>query len=210
MLTNPNTVLPLFIAFVLGITIHEFAHAFVAYRLGDMTPMNQGRVTLNPRAHMTFWGTILIFLIGFGWGKPVMHRIWDPRQRLWVSIAGPVSNLILAFLFGLLFRFGLAQQLNIGPQWLNLYEVLSKIVEINVLLAVFNMIPLSPLDGSSVFAGILPEPYSSRLANYNAQYPQALIVFLLGDMLLSSILGQSLLWTILGPPINFFVSLFAG
>ena len=208
-LTNPNTILPLFIAFVFGITIHEFAHAYVAYQMGDMTPMNQGRVTLNPLAHMTFWGTLLIFLIGFGWGKPVMHRIWDPRQRLWVALAGPVSNVILAFAFGLLIRLDIIPA--IGPSWFYLPQIFFYVVYINVLLAVFNMIPLSPLDGSSVFAGILPEPYRSRLAEYNMRYPQALIVFLIGDMLLSSsILGQSLLWTILGPPISFLTNLFIG
>lgn len=204
-----NTILPLAVAFVLGITFHEFAHAFVAYQMGDSTPARQGRLTLNPMAHMTLWGTLLIFLIGFGWGKPVQHRIWEPRRRLWVSLAGPVANLILAFAFGLLLRLGLVP--DVGPTWFVLPNVVRTIVFINVLLALFNLLPLSPLDGSSVFAGLLPDPYGSRLAEYNARYPQALIVFLLVDFLLAGyILGQSLLWTILGPPINFLVALFTG
>ncbi|MDQ4077057.1 MAG: site-2 protease family protein [Chloroflexota bacterium] len=210
-LLDPNTLLALALAFVLGISVHEFAHAYVAYQMGDMTPVRQGRVTLNPAAHMTLWGTLLIFLIGFGWGKPVQHRIWDPKQRLWVSLAGPVANLLLAFLFGLFFRFGLVQQLDFGPDWFYLPNVLFTIVSINVLLALFNLIPLSPLDGSSVFAGLLPDPYGRQLAQYNAQYPQALIVFLLVDFfLIDRILGRPLLWTILGPPISFLTELFTG
>jgi Zn-dependent protease len=207
-LLNPNTLLPLVIAFVLGITIHEFAHAYVAYQMGDMTPMRQGRVTLNPLAHLTLWGTLLIFLIGFGWGKPVEHRIWEPRRRLWVAIAGPVSNVILAFLFGLPLRLGLVPA--VGPEWFNLQAVFLMVVYINVLLALFNMLPLSPLDGSSVFAGLLPDPYGYRLAEYNARYPMALIVFLFGDFFLSRYAGFSLLWTVLGPPIQFLFSLFTG
>lgn len=209
-LLDPNTVLPLFIAFVLGITVHEFAHAYVAYQMGDMLPYHQGRVTLDPRAHMTLWGTVLIFLIGFGWGKPVMHTIGNPRKRLWVSLAGPISNVILATFFGLFFRLGFAQLLNVGPVWFNLRTVLFYIVFINVLLAVFNMIPLSPLDGSSVLAGILPEPYSSRLTRYNAQYPNALIVFLLGNYLLARYVGLDILHLILDPPINLLLSLTSG
>lgn len=208
---DPNTLLPIFIAFVLGITVHEFAHAYVAYQMGDTLPYDQGRVTLDPRAHMTVMGTLLIFLIGFGWGKPVMHRIWDPRKRLWVSLAGPVSNIILATFFGLFFRLGFAQVLNVGPEWFNLRTILFYIIFINVLLAVFNMIPLSPLDGSSVLAGILPDPYGNRLAAFNDRYPMALMLFLLIDfVLVQRALGQSILWLILGPPINFLLSLTAG
>ncbi len=210
-LMDPNTILASVVAFVLGITFHEFAHAYVAYQMGDMTPLQQGRVTLNPLAHMTMWGTLLLFLVGFGWGKPVQHRIWDPRQRLWVSIAGPIANIILAFAFGLLFRLGLAAQLDIGPEWFYLPRVLFTIVSINVLLAVFNMLPLSPLDGSSVVAGLLPDPYGRRLAAYNAQYPQALIVFLLVDLfLIQRLLGESLMWKVLGVPIRFLTQLFTG
>jgi Zn-dependent protease len=208
-LLNPNTLLPLLLAFVVGITIHEFAHAFVAYQMGDMTPKVQGRLTLNPLAHMTLWGTLLIFLIGFGWGKPVQHRIWDHRRRLWVSLAGPVSNIVLAALLGLVVRAGVVPA--VGPNWFFLPNVIHMVIFINILLAVFNMLPLSPLDGSSVFAGILPDPWGQRLAEYNARYPQALIVFLLADFFLGRyILGTSILSLVLGPPIGFFHRLFTG
>ncbi|MGH2541906.1 MAG: site-2 protease family protein [Ardenticatenaceae bacterium] len=208
MFVDPNNLLPLALAFVLGITFHEFAHALTAYQMGDMTPQYQGRVTLNPAAHLTLWGTLLIFLIGFGWGKPVEHRIWDPRQRLWVSLAGPVANLIVAFLFGLLLRAGVVPDL--GPRWFFLPNVVGLVVYINIILALFNLIPLAPLDGSSVFAGLLPEPYGRRLAAYNARYPQALIFFLLLDFFLQRYVGFSILWTLLGPPVTFLLELFAG
>jgi Zn-dependent protease len=208
-LLNPSTLLPLLLAFVTGITIHEFAHAFVAYQMGDMTPKVQGRLTLNPLAHMTLWGTLLIFLIGFGWGKPVQHRIWDHRRRLWVSLAGPVSNILLAALLGLVVRAGVVPA--VGPDWFFLPSVIQMVIFINILLAVFNMLPLSPLDGSSVFAGLLPDPWGQRLAEYNARYPQALIVFLLADFFLGRyILGTSILSLVLGPPIGFFHRLFTG
>lgn len=198
---NPQTILPLALAFVAGITFHEFAHAYVAYQMGDMTPVQQGRVTLNPLAHLTLWGTLLIFLIGFGWGKPVQHRIYDIRRRLWVALAGPVANLILAALAALLIRSGLLP--DVGPTWLNVSGVMLYMVYINVLLAVFNLLPLSPLDGATVFAGILPDPFGPRLAEYNARFPQALILFLLADSLLvSRVFGRSLLQMALGPPID--------
>ncbi len=199
---DPNSLLPMLVAFTLGITFHEFSHAFVADQMGDPTPRNQGRITLNPLAHMEVWGTLLIFLVGFGWGKPVMHRIRDRRQRLWVALAGPVANVILAIVFGVLLRVILItsrQTLSLGPEWFNVGAVLATIVQINLILAVFNMIPLSPLDGSSVFAGILPSPYGDRLAYYNARYPQALIFFVFFDFLLRRVSGFSILSCVLSP-----------
>ncbi len=143
------------------------------------------------------------------YNRQVQHRIWDHRRRLWVSLAGPASNLLLALLFALPLRLGLVP--DIGPEWFSLQSVLFVIVYINILLAVFNMLPLSPLDGSSVFAGILPDPWGQRLAGYNARYPQALIVFLLADFFLARyILGTSILSRILGPPIQFLLALFTG
>ena len=208
-LLNPNTILPLLLAFVLGITLHEFAHAFVAWRMGDSLPKQQGRVTLNPLAHMSLWGTLMIFLIGFGWGKPVQHRIWEPRRRLWVALAGPLSNLFLALLFGLAFRAGIVP--DVGPAWFHLPTVLFTIVFMNAILAVFNLLPLSPLDGASVLEGLLPGPMARRLGEYNYRYPNALIVVFLADFLLSRyLIGRSLIWTVLSPLVNGVVWLATG
>ena len=209
-LMDPNSLLPLLVAFTIAITFHEFAHAYIADQMGDTLPRQQGRVTLNPLAHMDPWGTILIFLIGFGWGRPVMHRTRDRRRRLWISLAGPVSNLILALVFGLILRFGPVEALNVGPAWFNLLDVLYTVFSINIVLAVFNMIPLSPLDGSSVFAGILPSPYGDRLEYYNARYPQALFFFLILDFLLGRTVGFSILSTVLSPVIRAIQTLILG
>lgn len=209
-LMDPNTLLPLLVAFTIAITFHEFSHAYIADQMGDTLPRQQGRVTLNPLAHMDPWGTILIFLIGFGWGRPVMHRTHDRRRRLWISLAGPVSNLILALIFGLILRFGPVEALDVGPAWFNLLDVLYTVFSINIVLAVFNMIPLAPLDGSSVFAGILPSPYGERLEYYNYRYPQALFFFLILDFLLGRTVGFSILSTVLSPVVRAIQSLILG
>jgi Zn-dependent protease len=209
-LLDPNTLLPLLIAFTIAITFHEFAHAYVADQMGDPLPRQQGRVTLDPRSHMDVWGTLLIFLIGFGWGRPVMHRTRDRRRRLWISLAGPAMNLLLALVFGLFLRFAPVEALDVGPVWFNLLSVLYTIFSINIVLAVFNMIPLSPLDGSSVFAGILPSPYGDRLEYYNYRYPQALFFFLIFDFLLGRVAGFSVLGTVLSPIIGALQSLILG
>lgn len=201
-LPDPNTLLPLLVAFTIAITFHEFAHAYIADQMGDTLPREQGRVTLDPRSHMDMWGTLLIFLIGFGWGRPVYHRTRDRRRRLWISLAGPLMNILLGVVFGLFIRFGPLEALNVGPAWFNLARVLYTIFSINILLAVFNLIPLSPLDGSSVFAGILPSPYGERLEYYNYRYPQALFFFLIFDFLLGRATGFSILGTVLGPIIS--------
>jgi Zn-dependent protease len=209
-LLDPNTLLPMLVAFTIAITFHEFAHAYVADQMGDTLPRQQGRVTLNPMSHMDPWGTILIFLIGFGWGRPVMHRTFDRRRRLWISLAGPVANIILAVVFGLFLRFAPTQALDVGPEWFNLLTVLYTVFSINVLLAVFNLIPLSPLDGSSIFAGILPSPYGDRLAYYNSRYPQALFFFLILDFLLGRTVGFSILSTVMSPIIRAIQTLILG
>jgi Zn-dependent protease len=207
---DPNFLLPLFVAFTIAITFHEFAHAYVADQMGDTLPRSQGRVTLNPLSHMDPWGTLLIFLVGFGWGKPVMHRTYDRRKRLWISIAGPISNVILALVFGLVLRFAPDSLLRTGPEWFNVGIILYVIISINLTLAVFNMIPLSPLDGSSVFAGILPAPYGDRLAHYNARYPQALFFFLLINFFLSRATGFNILSAIINPVSDVFFRVVVG
>ncbi|MCB0078874.1 MAG: site-2 protease family protein [Anaerolineales bacterium] len=207
-LQNLNLLAGFVIAFVVGITFHEFAHAATADALGDDLPRSQGRLTLNPVAHMTLWGTLLLFMVGFGWGRPVQHRIWEPRKRLWVALAGPVANLLIALVLGLLVRFDLVPA--IGPDWFYLPQVVVSIIYINVLLAVFNLIPLSPLDGSAVLAGLLPGDAGRRLAQYNAAYPQALIALLLIDFMISYSTGSGFLWRLLGPPIDFLMRLFTG
>lgn len=170
----------LLIAILLSLTVHEFAHAWYADRAGDPTPRRQGRVTLNPLAHLDPLGTLLIVImafsgVGFGWGKPVPVNpgyFRNPRFD-WVMTAfvGPLSNIILAILFAFLLR-GVAPLFMAGgastiPAPV---EFLFWMVVVNVSLALFNMIPLHPLDGSKVLSGFLPDVYDRRYWNFQVLY----------------------------------------
>ena len=157
--------------FVLALSFHEFAHAWAADRLGDPTPRHAGRLTLNPLTHLDILGTILLILYRFGWAKPVPINplnFKNIRQgELLVSIAGPASNILLACLgmalLSLSYRFGS----RLVPE--ALLEMTALFVWINLILAVFNMIPLPPLDGSHVLESMLPRrfiPFFDKLSIY--------------------------------------------
>lgn len=142
-------------AIVLGLTFHEYAHGLVAYRLGDNTARAQGRLTINPVAHVDPVGLILLFLAGFGWAKPVPINPLNfkgdmKRGILLVSLAGPATNLLLAIAAAVIYRVLAGLQL---PYFT---DIIFYIIYINVVLAVFNLIPVPPLDGSKILAGILP------------------------------------------------------
>lgn len=151
---------------ILALTFHEFAHAKMADRLGDPTPEGQGRLTLNPMAHMDPAGTICLLFAGFGWGKPVQVNpsyFRNPvRDNMLVALAGPVMNFILAFvLFIILAIISLvtpALQLMLTSStsmWTIIYEIVFYAAMLNVSLGVFNLIPVPPLDGSKIFAYFL-------------------------------------------------------
>lgn len=133
-------------AILLALTLHEFAHALVANRLGDPTPKLMGRLSLNPLAHLDLWGSIFLLLAGFGWGKPVIinpRNFSNPRwDNLTVSLAGPMTNLLLALIFGLILRF-----VPMPALLLNLFVI---IIEINLIFMIFNLLPIPPLDGSKI------------------------------------------------------------
>ena len=141
---------------VIGISFHEFAHAWVANRCGDSTPKYQNRVTINPAAHIDPIGFVALLFIGFGWGKPVMinpNNFEKPRRdELLVALAGVTLNLILAFLFmavlRLLFQFALGFMLS--ELGMILYSIIDSIVRINIVLMIFNLLPIPPLDGFNV------------------------------------------------------------
>lgn len=162
------------IALVLGITLHEFAHAWVAYRLGDLTPVRDGRVTLNPLAHLDPFGTVLILLLGFGYGRAVLVNPYNFRMdRRWgmalVAIAGPVTNIIIAIVFGLSLRV-LDQFPSSG--WVSVSVIFETIVYLNLILAVFNMIPFPPLDGSKILLALLPGDMAYRVERFYIQTQQ--------------------------------------
>jgi len=162
-------------AIVVALTLHEYAHALVADRLGDRTARSMGRLTLNPLAHVDPLGLLLLFLAGFGWAKPVPVNPYnlrgDPQKgMLLVSLAGPLSNLVIAFLSAVLLGLLYACR---AP---NIEQVMNYMIRINVVLAVFNLLPVPPLDGSRVLAGLVPG--SSRWL-YQLESIGAIILILL-------------------------------
>jgi len=150
-----------------ALTVHEFCHAWVADLLGDDTAKRQGRLTLNPLAHLDVLGTILMFMVGFGWAKPVPVNplnFKNPRKGMWlVAIAGPASNLLMAIVSGLVLRSGVLSIVGLDTassltgMASTLIIIIILTLQFGIALAVFNMIPLPPLDGSRVLYGLLPE-----------------------------------------------------
>jgi Zn-dependent protease len=154
-------------ALLVAATVHEYAHAYVAVRLGDPTPKRLGRLTLNPLAHLDPWGTLLLLLVGFGWAKPVpVNPVYfsDPRRgMLLVAAAGPVANLILLVALGSLSRTGFSPE----PGWI--WALWLRLIYVNAVLAVFNLLPVPPLDGSRILGAFLRgggEALYSRLQPY--------------------------------------------
>ncbi len=157
------------LVFFSAIVVHEFSHAFIAYKRGDMTAARSGRLTLNPLAHIDPFGTILlpVFLIAvrspvlFGWAKPVpidFSSLKNPKKDIiWVGLAGPAANLLLALLATLIVKSGAIA----GP---TMTQIAGHIILVNVILAVFNLIPIPPLDGSRIVMGLLPVPLAIRYA----------------------------------------------
>lgn len=193
---NPISLLILGVGFALAITIHEAAHAFMANRLGDPTPRLQKRLTLNPLAHLDPWGTLVLFITGFrfGWGRPVQfdpYNLENPRRdAALISIAGPLSNLFLASLFSIIFR--------IYPS-----SILEFFIFINVALAVFNLIPIHPLDGGKILVGLLSPQDAINVNRFLNQYGTILLL-----ILILPLGGGPLISIITTPLINFFLGIF--
>lgn len=189
-------------AIFFSLTVHEFFHAYIAYRFGDSTAKDQGRLTLNPLAHMDLMGTLMMFLSGFrfGWAKPVPvnpYNLRNPRvASFWISAAGPLSNFGLAFIFGLLFRMVYSG----GIELSNIGQFFLVAVQINISLAFFNLIPLYPLDGSHILLAVLPPEFEPRLMQFQ-RFAPFILMFLI-------ITGG--FWLVLGPFIRYFIYLFAG
>jgi Zn-dependent protease len=180
------------IAIGLGITVHEFMHAYAATRLGDDTARLMGRLSLNPMAHLDPFGTLLIVLAGFGYGKPVPFNESRLRTALGVSgvaLAGPSANIVLAALCALPLRFGGSDPLG------GAYSViLESIVFYNCILAVFNLIPIPPLDGANVVYGLLSPQQKYTWRSYQ-QYGPILLLLLLffgGQLLRTVVFGPAL------------------
>jgi len=183
-------------AILIGLTFHEFAHGWVADRLGDPTARNQGRLTLNPIAHIDPMGFLMLVLFRFGWAKPVPvnpHNLrLDPAKgMLMVSLAGPAANLVVALAAALLWRLGIHNLIPYGDILLIL------IIQINVILAIFNLIPVPPLDGSKILAGLFP----SQARFIYGMETYGMIILLL--LMFTGVIGN-ILW----PAVNFVVGIY--
>ncbi len=163
---NPIAFLFYIASLVLAITVHEFAHAFMADRLGDPTPRMQGRLTLNPLAHLDLVGSIMMLIARFGWGKPVefdAFNLRNPRRdAALISIAGPISNLLLATFASIIINILLTTHVASGLLGSILFGFLSSLIMMNVILAIFNLVPIHPLDGFKIVEGILPPEYARQ------------------------------------------------
>ena len=183
---------------IIAMVIHEYAHARVAVALGDRTPMLMGRLTLNPAAHIDPVGLIMLFLVRFGWAKPV---IIDPRNfrkprrdDILVSLAGPAANLVTAFLALVAL---LVLKSTMGHLSFGVYQVLQLIIIYNLTLAIFNLIPQPPLDGSHVLMQLLPPKMAYSYARLE-RYSFLLLIALIMTPVLSMIFIplQRLIWQI--------------
>jgi Zn-dependent protease len=200
-LSNPAELLLLIPPLLFALTVHEWSHGYVAMRLGDPTARLLGRLTLNPIAHLDPIGSILILIPPhIGWAKPVpvdVRYLKHPRRdMMWIAIAGPISNILLATLFGTLLRIAAAAHLDwSGAAATALVKMVGWSVVLNLSLAIFNMIPIFPLDGSRVLTGLLPAAQAERFRMFEPYGPMVL----LGVILIGSLTGVSVIGMIIGP-----------
>jgi Zn-dependent protease len=197
---------------LLALTFHEFAHAYVANRLGDDTAKQSGRLSLNPLRHLDLLGTIMIFLVHFGWAKPVPvnpYRLKNPKKdMLWISAAGPLANMILALASGILLRIFLT--MGASPDGTSIMGLIIYVVfmslQINLALAIFNILPIAPLDGSKILSGLLPAGFEKTIYFMERYGP----FILLGLIIFGRATGVPVLGGIIWPFVKFFRNLFAG
>ncbi len=195
-------------AIIVALSVHEFAHARVSYAFGDPTAKDAGRLTLNPLRHLDVIGTLLLIFAGFGWAKPVPINPYyyqgDRRKKvMWVSLAGPLSNLaqaiiaaiILPITFQVIDSFGTGIVNANFIQWF--IDFIYYYLYINIVLMVFNLLPVPPLDGSKILAGILPARYTGSIYKLE-QY---------GPIILLAMVFFGLTSRIIGPIVDFIVGL---
>ena len=207
-------------ALITAVTVHEFSHALVATGLGDNTARSLGRLSLNPMRHLDPGGTIMMFIAGFGWGKPVPV---DSRQlsrghtdMALVAAAGPLSNLVVAFLLAIPFKAGILVPAGLsldrvahvmtGGLGNGIADILALLIFFNLLLGIFNLLPLAPLDGSRVVAGFVPRDHTAAYNKLQRNGPVVLVAIIMLDYAL----GLGILWGIIGPVVRTLTTLATG
>jgi Zn-dependent protease len=171
------------VALIIAFSVHECAHAWTAYQLGDSTAKNQGRLTLDPRKHLDVLGTVMVLTVGFGWAKPVPVNPYNLRNgpklgMAIVAVAGPISNLILAAIAAIPLRLGMVPMLYQSSLFPDPQELFYTFVYLNIILMVFNLIPIAPLDGFNVLVGLLPYPASESLRKLAPAGPLILLLLI--------------------------------
>lgn len=193
--SDPTSFFLNIVGLLIAITIHEFSHAWMADHLGDPTPRLQKRLNLNPLSHLDLYGALFMLLVGFGWGKPVVFdpfNLKNPRKdAALISIAGPVSNILMAIALSIIIHI-----------YIGAAVILFPIIVINVALAVFNLLPISPLDGFKIVGGFL----SKKQAKQWYELERFGFFFLL-VLLIPFFNNSSLLSLLIQPPIRFILSI---
>ena len=202
--------------FLLALTVHEFAHGYAAYRLGDKTAFRAGRLTFNPIKHIDPFGALVFVMSNFtfGWAKPVpvnLSYVKDEKKAMLVTAAaGPASNIAQAFVFGMLIRIGNIPVYVLGSNDTDLQTILGKFIWfgifVNCALAFFNLLPVPPLDGSKILYGLLPRGKEYIVYNLERYGPMILIA-LIGFGLFT---GTSIIWPIISPFVNSVIFIFTG
>ena len=190
---------------VFSLSFHEYAHAWMAHRLGDNTAAHMGRLTLNPIAHLDLMGSMALLIMGFGWAKPVpvdSRFLNDPKNDMVkVAAAGPIANIILAVFAAIFLRifFGLGMVSNTFKTFFIIF------MQINITLAVFNLIPLSPLDGSQILSPFLEKRFGTDIMWKMKVYGPQILFFIL---IFSAITNIHIFSFIINPIFNLFVFIF--
>jgi Zn-dependent protease len=212
---DPPTLISRIFVLLTAFAVHEFAHAWTADRFGDLTPRNNGRLTLNPMAHLDPMGSLMLIAVGFGWAKPVPVNPYVLARRssaamMWVALAGPASNLLMALLASIPFQLGLVSPFGAfassGSILPSLDKLLWEFVYINLLLMLFNLIPLAPLDGEKILYYLLPISGKQVMDIIRPYGP----LILLAVLFLGPVLGFNILGSIIGPPLTGMMSVLTG
>jgi len=210
---SPSMLISHLFVLLIAFTVHEFAHAWTANYFGDDTPRANGRLTLNPFAHLDLIGSLLLLFAGFGWAKPVPVNPYALQRRstaalMWVALAGPLSNLLMALLAAIPFRLGLVSaldaQIAIYTQNQHILPTVSQLlyvfIQVNLLLMLFNLIPLAPLDGEKIAAYFFPPSMARTMDTIRP----------LGPIILLAIVFLGVLNYIIVPPLRLLMGLLVG